>query len=306
MTIIFTLSFLAVFFMAFALFSIPMSSRAQVKKSLSRLASYEVSGHAGATGELNFQDRIIWPLLEKLSTLAKRWNTKERIARTHKKLMLAGIRNLSAEKFETIKLALAGIAFLIFLLFGIPFFVVSGNTPWLGLPLVGIVFYFPTFWLGQRIERRQKQIGATLADSIDILKIGVEAGLVFDSALAKVAQNMDGALSEEFGRVLGELQIGVTRSQALNNLSDRTNIPELQSFCATLIQADKLGVSISKILQNEASDLRIRRRQAAEEAALKTPVKIVFPVVLCILPALLIVIMGPASIRIMNTLFTVF
>lgn len=304
MAIIFMLSFLAVFLVAFAVFSIPVSSRAQVKQSLNRLSSYAEAGSVGPTDQLSFRDRIIWPLLEKLDSVAKRWNSEERIARTRQKLMLAGIRNLSAEKFETIKLALGGIATLAFLLFIMPFLIINGRSVWIGLPIIALAFYMPTLWLSRRIEHRQKQIGANLADSIDILKIGVEAGLVFDSALSKVVKNMDGALSEEFGRVLGELQIGLTRSQALSNLSERTNIPELRSFCTTIIQADKLGVSISKILQNEASELRIKRRQAAEEAALKTPVKLVFPVVLCILPALLVVIIGPAAIRVMNTLFT--
>ncbi|MCK4267368.1 MAG: hypothetical protein KAX16_00945, partial [Actinomycetia bacterium] len=116
MAIIFMFSFLAVFLVVFAAFTIPVSSRSRVKQSLNRLSSYEASGSAAPTDELTFKDRIIWPLLERLGTVVKRWNTDERIDKTRQKLMLAGIRNIGAEKFETIRLVLGGLSLLFFLI----------------------------------------------------------------------------------------------------------------------------------------------------------------------------------------------
>lgn len=301
MATIFTLAFIATFLTAVAILTIPFASRARVRQSLSHLSAYELSAADSEEKEPAFMDRIVWPLLDKITKLAGRGTDAGRTERVRQKLLLAGVRTVSAEKFTSIKLALGGIGLLVYLIIILPWLILAGWPFWIGLVLVALAFFMPDLWLQRRIENRQRQIGAALADSIDILTIGIEAGLAFDSALAKVAKNMDGPLSEELGRMLGELQIGVSRREALRNLGDRTTIGELQSFCATLIQADTLGISIGKILRTEASELRTSRRQAAEEQALKMPVKLVFPIVLCILPALLIVILGPAIVRIAGT-----
>lgn len=306
MATIFTLAFVATFLTAVAILTVPFASRARVRQSLSHLSAYELSEADADEQEPAFMDRIAWPLLDKIGKFAGRRTDAGRTERIRQKLILAGVRSFSAEKFTSIKLALAGIALLVYLVIILPWLILTGRPLWIGLVLVALGFFAPDFWLQRRIENRQRQIGATLADSIDILTIGIEAGLAFDSALAKVAKNMDGPLSEELGRMLGELQIGVSRREALRNLGDRTTIGELQSFCSTLIQADTLGISIGKILRTEANEIRTRRRQAAEEQALKTPVKLVFPIVLCILPAIMIVILGPAIIRIAGTLFKAF
>ncbi len=297
-------SFLAVFLTAFVVLSWPISSRARVRRSLDRLAVYEApAAMTTETEDTTFMDQVVWPTLERIARGTRYWTDEERIARTRHKLVLAGARNMSAEKFISLKLGFAGAGFLLYLLLILPWLIFSGRPLWLGLLLVPLAFYLPDLWLNRQIKRRQRQIAITLADTIDILTIGIEAGLAFDAALVKVVKNMEGPLSEELGRLLAERQVGVTRRQALRNLSERTTVAELQSFCATIIQADTLGVSISKILRNEATELRERRRQAAEEEAMKTPVKLVFPIVLCILPALMIVIIGPGVIRIMNSLF---
>ena len=297
-------SFLAVFLTAFVVLSWPISSRARVRRSLDRLAVYEApAAMTTETEDTTFMDQVVWPTLERMARGTRYWTDEERIARTWHKLVLAGARNMSAEKFISLKLGFAGAGFLLYLLLTLPWLIFSGRPLWLGLLLVPLAFYLPDLWLNRQIKRRQRQIAITLADTIDILTIGIEAGLAFDAALIKVVKNMEGPLSEELGRLLAERQVGVTRRQALRNLSERTTVQELQSFCATIIQADTLGVSISKILRNEATELRERRRQAAEEEAMKTPVKLVFPIVLFILPALMIVIIGPGAIRIMNSLF---
>jgi tight adherence protein C len=307
MATIFALTFLAVFLITAAVLTLPQSSRARVRHSLSSLAAYEAKSESAIDTEAApFAQRILWPVMDKLGNGARRLTSAGQIERVQRKLMLAGIRNMTAEQFNTIKLASTAGASLIYLVLVVPWLIFSGKTLWLGAPIPIAGFLLPEVWLRRRIEGRQKQIGATLADSISILTIAMEAGLGFDAALAKVVKNTEGPLSEEFGRVLGELQIGVSRRDALRSLADRTDVRELQSFCATIVQADTLGVSIGKILKTEAAEIRTRRRQAAEEQALKTPVKLVFPIILCILPALMIIILGPAIIRISGGLFSAF
>jgi tight adherence protein C len=137
-----------------------------------------------------------------------------------------------------------------------------------------------------------------LPDALDLLSITVEAGLGFDAAVARVARQSGGPLGEELHRVLQEMQIGKSRSDALRDLADRTSIPELKSFVLAMVQADIFGISIAKVLQVQAKEMRLKRRQRAEEQAQKVPVKIVFPLILCIFPSLFIVLLGPAVITI--------
>ena len=304
MALIFTASFLAVTLLMAAVLTLPLSSRARVKKSLHDLEAYDFKQSAVTEeADLSYSDRVVWPILGKIENGVRRWNNTEQIARIQHKLILGGVRHITAEQFLSIKLGLSGAALAIGLLVLLPWLLYTGRSPWLGFAPIAIGFFLPDLWIERRIRGRQKQIAVALADSIDILTIGIEAGLTFDSAIAKITRNMKGPLAEEFGRMLGELQIGAARAEVLKNLGKRTTLPELQSFCATLVQADSLGVSIGKILKTEATELREKRRQAAEEEALKTPVKLVFPIVLCVLPALIVVIVGPGIIRILNSLF---
>jgi tight adherence protein C len=152
--------------------------------------------------------------------------------------------------------------------------------------------------LNNRVEERQREILRTLSDTLDLLTISVEAGLSLNAAIAQVVRNVPGVLSAEFARMLQEIQLGVPRSEAFRNLAERTDVEELNAFALAMIQADVFGVSISSVLRTQAQQLRIKRRQAIEARAQQTPVKIVFPLVLCILPALFVVIVGPGAIRI--------
>lgn len=301
-TLIFTLSFLAAFIATVVILSWPLSSRARVRQSLDRLATYEGTAEAIEPTDSNLMEQMVWPLLNRVGRAGKFFSDADRLARTKYRLLLAGVRTLDAEKFFSIKLGFAVTCVLVYILFILPlsFTLPVGK---IGLIIIPLGYYLPDFWLRQRIKTRQHAIAVALPDSIDLLTIGIEAGLAFDSALVKIIKNTTGPLSEELGRMLAELQVGVTRKQALHNLSERTTVQELQAFCATVIQAEKLGISISKILRNESEEVRTRRRQAAEEEAMKTPVKMVLPIVLFILPALLIVIVGPGIIRIAEALF---
>jgi len=171
-------------------------------------------------------------------------------------------------------------------------------TAWLFgvLPLIVLAFFMPDLWLSFRITEYQNTIRRSLPDMLDMLTISVEAGLGFDQAISKIVRNTEGPLSQQFGRMLQEVQAGVSRSDALRHLAERTEIPELSGFIMAIVQAEVFGVSVSSVLRTQAAEMRLKRRQYAEEAAQKAPVKLVFPLVLCILPATLIVILGPAII----------
>jgi tight adherence protein C len=162
----------------------------------------------------------------------------------------------------------------------------------------GIGYMAPEFWLGRRIRARQHAILLAIPDALDLLTISVRAGLGFDAALGKVTEKLPGALSEEFRRALAEIRVGKQRRDALRDIVGRTEVPPLTNFIGAIIQAEQLGVSISKVLQVQSEQLRIERRQRAEEMAAKAPIKMLFPLVGCIFPSLFIVILGPAIILI--------
>ncbi len=184
-----------------------------------------------------------------------------------------------------------------FLVFG----VLAGN---LALGFVMIVgggvlgFFVPDFWLSRRIKARRKAILLAIPDTLDLLTISVRAGLGFDAALGKVVEKTDGPLADEFRRGLAEIRVGKARRDALRDIVARTEVPALTNFIGAIIQAEQLGVSISKVLQVQSEQLRIERRQRAEEMAAKAPIKMLFPLVGCIFPSLFIVILGPAIILI--------
>lgn len=165
-----------------------------------------------------------------------------------------------------------------------------------------IGFFLPDVLIYNMGLRRQDAIRRDCADALDLLVIGVEAGLGFDASLSQVAQKTEGALAAEFVRVLQEMRIGQSRTQAFRDLAARCTVQEIQSLVGALVQADKLGVPIAHVLREQAKDMRLRRRQRAEEQAMKVPVKILFPMVSCILPAMFVVVLGPGAISIAHTL----
>jgi tight adherence protein C len=161
----------------------------------------------------------------------------------------------------------------------------------------------PDLLLWSRGKERQGLIQKELPDTMDQLTISVEAGLGFDAALARVASTGQGPLAEELRRLIGEVKVGVPRREALRHLLDRTDVQELRHFVLALQQAEEYGLPVARVLRVQSTELRVKRRQRAEEQAMKIPVKIVFPLVLCIFPALFVVLLGPAMIRVMRTLF---
>jgi tight adherence protein C len=174
--------------------------------------------------------------------------------------------------------------------------------------IMGILgFFLPVIWLGRRISSRQDEIVKTLPDALDLLTISVEAGLPFDGAMQRVAEKWDNELSKGFQRLLNEMQVGKSRRDALRDMADRMEVPDVTSFVAALVQADQLGISIAKVLRIQAEQMRIKRRQRAEEKAQQAPIKMLIPMTFLIFPTILIVIMGPALLVLKESaVFSVF
>ncbi|HEY6568291.1 MAG TPA: type II secretion system F family protein [Actinomycetota bacterium] len=252
----------------------------------------------------NFGSRVVVPVVSKAGRVARRvtpLDTRDRIAT---KLLLAGSpAGWDAERVMAFKVigAVAGA------IGGFVFGALVKPAPLIAIVatalLVFVGFVLPDSVVNRRVDERQKEILKTLSDTLDLLTISVEAGLSLNASIAQVVQNVPGVLSSEFARMLQEIQLGVPRSEAFRHLADRTDVNELNAFALAMIQADVFGVSIASVLRTQAQQLRIKRRQAAEQKAQQTPVKIVFPLVLCVLPALFVVIVGPGAIRIVTQLF---
>jgi tight adherence protein C len=253
-----------------------------------------------------FIERTLRPLANRLSARVSGMASASFSDRTEKRLALAGNPgDLRVADWLGIKAigAILGAILFFFL-----FFIVGlmGFPPLIGMlmSLIGAIFGYtiPEFWLGGRVKKRQKAILLMIPDALDLLTISVRAGLGFDAALGKVVEKLHGPLTEEFRRALAEVRVGKARRDALRDIVPRTEVTPLTNFIGAIIQAEQLGVSISKVLQVQSEQLRIERRQRAEEQAAKAPIKMLFPLVGCIFPSLFIVILGPAIILIMQNL----
>src|SRR3954447_2324582 len=253
-----------------------------------------------------FVERTLRPLVGRLSRSSSRIASTSVRATTEKRLALAGnpgdMRVADWLGVKAVGAIVGGILFFFLFaivgLLGFPF--VIGAL----MALVGAIFGYiaPEFWLGRKVKARQKAILMMIPDALDLLTISVRAGLGFDAALGKVVEKLQGPLTDEFRRALAEVRVGKARRDALRDIVARTEVPALTNFIGAIIQAEQLGVSISKVLQVQSEQLRIERRQRAEEQAAKAPIKMLFPLVGCIFPSLFIVILGPAIILIVKNL----
>jgi tight adherence protein C len=252
-----------------------------------------------------FIERTLRPLAGRLSGSVSRVTSASFAERTQKRLALAGNPgDLRVADWLGIKAVSA-------IVFGVVFFLIFfvleksiGMGIALGAVGIGIGYIAPEFWLGRRVRKRQHLILLQIPDALDLLTISVRAGLGFDAALGKVVEKLQGPLTEEFRRALAEVRVGKARREALRDIIPRTEVVPLTNFIGAIIQAEQLGVSISKVLQVQSEQLRIERRQRAEEMAAKAPIKMLFPLVGCIFPSLFIVILGPAVILIVQNLGT--
>ena len=245
-----------------------------------------------------FFDRVLRPTIQRLSRAGKRQEGGT-IAKIDAKLEKAGYPGgLRGADWVGVKLlALIGFAVLGFVV-GL---LLGGGVLGLLFAVVGagIGYMAPEFWLGRKIRARSFAMVLQLPDALDLLTISVEAGLGFDAALAKVVEKMDGPLVDEFRQALAEVRMGRPRREALRDVSNRADAQSVSNFVGAIVQAEQLGVPIAKVLQIQSNQLRIERRQRAEEAAAKAPVKMLFPMVGCIFPTIFIVILGPAVITVM-------
>jgi tight adherence protein C len=247
-----------------------------------------------------FFERTLRPLVKRLSKVGRRGDQGGIIARTDAKLEKAGYPGgLRGADWMGVKILVA-IVFAI--LFFVLFSVIVGPAGGLFFGLIGLPvgFMAPEFWLGRKIRSRSMEMVLQLPDALDLLTISVEAGLGFDAALAKVVEKMEGPLVNEFRQALAEIRMGRTRREALRDVAARADAQPISNFIGAIIQAEQLGVPIAKVLQIQSQQLRIERRQRAEEAAAKAPVKMLFPMVGCIFPTIFIVILGPAVVTVMR------
>lgn len=279
------------------------SERQAVNRSLAAVRAMDSApGHMKAELDLPFGERVMAPSMDRLTGIGHRFTAGDQTDRIKRKLDLAGNPpSWTVDRVIAFKVLGLFAGLILGLFLGT---LIGGLLPTLacavGLTLAG--FYAPNMALHQAAYNRSDQIRKDLPDALDLLTISVEAGLAFDAAVSQVARNTNGPLADEFFRVLQEMQIGMGRSEAMRALGERTDVDELQGFVTAMIQADAFGIPIANVLRIQAREMRIKRSQRAEEQAQKVPVKILFPLIFCILPCLFIVVLGPAAINIYDSI----
>ncbi|HEX9437347.1 MAG TPA: type II secretion system F family protein [Candidatus Limnocylindria bacterium] len=248
-----------------------------------------------------FTERTLKPIIQGLARLLGRFYPANAAAGVQLALKRAGMESTSAEFFLGVK-AFAAIVFSLggaALVNAITF---DGMQTLIALPVGAVVgFKAPDFYLSNKAGKRANEVLDQLPDALDLLTISVEAGLGFDAAIVKMTEKMKGSMAEEFKRAAGEQRVGKSRVEALRGIVERVDQKELQNFISAIIQADQLGVSMSKVLRIQSEQLRMQRRQRAEERAAKAPVMIMLPTIGCIFPSLFIVILAPAALQAMSS-----
>jgi tight adherence protein C len=267
------------------------------RSSVNRAATYGKFRAALGERQLPFSQRVLAPLGDRLAGWTLKVHPKTTIEGVSARLLAAGLgRKISPTTFLAFKSALALGGLVLGALFG-GAAAGPGGVLFAAIALAGIGFIAPDFVVSGKARSRKDRIRAELPDALDLMAVSVEAGMGFDGALSKLTEHMHGPLSDEFALTLGEIRIGESRQSALKKLADRTNTPELSSFVRSIIQADQLGISLGRILRVQATDSRLKRQAAAEEKAMKAPIKMLFPTVLFIFPAMFLVILGPAFLN---------
>jgi tight adherence protein C len=270
----------------------PMRSRRQL---VHRAADYGRVRTPTGKEMPKFRERAFAPFITAVARLMLRVNPKTTTEMVANRLMAAGMRKTSPTGFIAARGIFAGLGLLLGLVFGAA---AGGKGAILfGFGFVALGFIAPNFVLNSRIRRRQAAVSAQLPDALDLLSVSVEAGLGFDGAVQKLTEHMHGPLIEEFELALGEMRIGEGRQEALKKMAERSASPEMASFVRAIIQADQLGISLGRILRIQAADTRLKRQLLAEEKAMKAPIKMLFPTVAFIFPAMFIVILGPAFLN---------
>ena len=269
--------------------------------AVQRAATYgRIRFAANGFERLRFGERVVVPATGWLAGLALRMNPRVTSELIAARLLAAGMgRTLTPTTF----LAAKGAGVVAGVLGGLGLGALLGGAStglMLAMALGGIGFILPGYFVSMRGRQRRELISKQLPDALDLLAVSVEAGLGFDGAVTKLTEHMEGALAEEFSLTLGEMRIGESRHDALKKLAERAGSPEIGSFTRAIIQADQLGISLGRLLRVQAADARLKRQAKAEEKAMKSPIKMLFPTVIFIFPAMFIVVLGPAMLSLLE------
>jgi tight adherence protein C len=278
-----------------------------------RLAEYTQRGDIVSLEEIElsqpFSQRVIVPIMQRIGEISARFTPQSVLEETNRKLELAGNPGrIDAATFLASRFVVAFVFGGLLLLVA---FLSPNKWPLLRTTIIVVLFtvlgfFFPQLWLQSQINRRQNDIRKAMPDALDLLTICVEAGLGFEAAMSKVAEKWENHLSLAFLRAIREIQLGKSRRDALRDMADRIGIPEMTSFIAAVIQSEMLGVSLAKVLRIQSEQMRVKRRQRAEELAHQAPIKMIIPMALITFPAILIILLTPAGIQIMKALGNLF
>ena len=290
----------SVVLLAYSVLELAFAEDRRVKRRLKGLTRYEEEQARSVEPLLEpFVERVVKPGIRWFADAARLVSPGDYRSRVKSRIVTAGTPGaMSVDRFMAAKTAAAAGTFLLLAFAGLVTTVSLPRLILLAFLLSPLAFYLPDLWLSRVTRARQLAIRKAMPDMLDMLTISVESGMGFDGAVSKLVTMSSGPLAEELGRMLQEVQSGIARRDALRHLADRVAVPEVNSFAMSLVQAEIFGISITHVLRTQAREMRVRRRQFAEEMAQKAPVKIVFPLVMCILPATLIVLGGPAVVKI--------
>ena len=274
----------------------------EVAVTLRKAKRYGMQSQREVETRRSVNDRLVGPLTAKVAAVTLRVLPRTDQNVVANRLVAAGLaRSMSPQMYLALK---GGLVFVAVVFGGVVLF--SGVVaPAIGMLVAlggsAIGYIAPDFFINSRTRGRREQMQMELPNVLDLLCVSVEAGLGFDAAVSKLNERMVGPLVDEFGLVLHEMRIGESRSEALKNLSERVDVPEVSQFARAIIQADQLGIALSRILRVQSHDMRVRRQLAAEEKAMKAPVKMLFPTVLFVFPSMFVVALGPAALNLMQT-----
>ncbi len=282
-----------------------IDQKSVVRDTLRSLDGYEVESQRDQELLTPLRDRAIGPMVHGLTGIGRRFTPMGYVDKARQKFVYLGDNTPDAvDRFLAVRAVTAFaavIAFFLFFVFGVmPF---EGKTNFfVGGLTVFALLAGPDAKLNRKVQARQHQIRIMLPDVLDLLTISVEAGLGFEQAMDRVISAVPGPLSDEFARMLGEVRAGASRADSMRAMDERCNVPEVRSFVLAILQADTFGISIGRVLRSQAEEMRIKRRQLAQEKAQKAPVKMLIPMVFCIFPALFVVVLGPAALNIRTSM----
>ncbi len=298
-----------VIFVALGLLAVGITRRNRSDPLAERLAEYGGMEEIAENLEdiemsVPFSQRVIMPMMERIARITTSFTPQEALSKAEHMLILAGSpKGLTPAIIWSMRFGAAVVMAIVALLL---FASTSSPTETFLYAGIGAVigFFLPQLWLRSKVNKRQTEIIKTLPDALDLMSICVEAGLGFDQSMVQVADKWaENELAKGFKRVIREIQLGTSRKEALRNMAENMEVPDVTSFTGAIIQADQLGVSISKVLTVQAEQMRVKRRQRAQEKAQKAPVKMMIPMVLLIFPTLWLVLLGPAAIQVFKIFY---